>query len=103
MKTNRFIHCRSIKFTKRQIEVLRLLSKGLPNKEIGNIMHITESSAKQYITILNKKLETKSRAQLMAWCYCNADMVDPYFRESEKAREISDRKLSNNEELPKGS
>ncbi len=54
--------------TKRQLEVLRLLTKGLPNKTIGRELHIAESTVKTHIKILFNLLKVNNRVA----CYHKA-------------------------------
>lgn len=49
--------------TKREIEVLTLVAKGLTNKEIGGALLVTESTSKAHLHSILKKLKVRSRAQ----------------------------------------
>lgn len=52
----------------RQCEVTELVTKGLNNKEIANQLFITEKTVKFHLTQIYKKLNAKSRAQLIVFC-----------------------------------
>ena len=49
--------------SKREYEVLVQISKGLSNKEIGEILHLSESTIKTHVSNLLVKLDAKRRTQ----------------------------------------
>ncbi|EOT22652.1 hypothetical protein C805_03504 [Eubacterium sp. 14-2] len=49
--------------TKREMEVLKLLSVGLYNKEIGEKLNISERTVKNHISSIFKKIEVTDRTQ----------------------------------------
>lgn len=49
--------------TKRELEVLKLLSVGLYNKEIGERLNISERTVKNHISSIFKKIEVTDRTQ----------------------------------------
>lgn len=51
------------KLTERETEVLRLLAEGQANKEIGNNLHISETTVKTHVSNILMKLEVPSRTQ----------------------------------------
>lgn len=53
--------------TLKETEVTELVSKGLSNREIANIMFLTEKTVKFHLTNTYKKLNLKSRAQLIVF------------------------------------
>ena len=55
---------RTIKLSKRQGELVVLVSKGLRNKEIANILSISEGTVKVYISRLLEKVGAKDRFEL---------------------------------------
>lgn len=57
--------------SKREYEVLELLSKGLSNKVIGNELYISEKTVKNHVTQILKKLEVKDRVQATIFTYNN--------------------------------
>lgn len=60
-----YVHDESeVTFTPRQLDVLRLLCQGLPNKTIGCMLRIQECSVKSHIGQLIKKMGVSNRTQL---------------------------------------
>lgn len=53
--------------TLRESEAVELVSKGLSNKEIANMMFLTEKTVKFHLTNTYKKIGVKSRAQLIVF------------------------------------
>tara|TARA_Y100001968_G_scaffold330855_1_gene383792 strand:- start:1171 stop:1614 length:444 start_codon:yes stop_codon:yes gene_type:complete len=53
--------------TQREIEIVSKIMQGLSNKEIGNILYIEESTVKQHMKNIFKKLNVKKRIELMAF------------------------------------
>ncbi len=53
--------------TKRQIEIICLVSQGLSNKEIAKKLHISESTVKKHLYSIFKKLKVKNRIQAIQW------------------------------------
>lgn len=49
--------------TKREVEVLELLSQGLANKEIGERLHLAEKTIKHHISGILQKLHVRSRTE----------------------------------------
>jgi len=49
--------------TKRQIEVLELLSQGRTNREISEALHLAEKTVKHYISSILQKLHVRSRTE----------------------------------------
>jgi DNA-binding NarL/FixJ family response regulator len=49
--------------TDRQLEVLRLLSDGLSNKEIGRVLNLSDKTVKAHITVIFKALDVVNRTQ----------------------------------------
>jgi DNA-binding NarL/FixJ family response regulator len=56
----------SIPLTDRQIEVLRLLDRGLSNKEIGRELGVSERTVKAHMTAIFKSLGVSGRAEAIA-------------------------------------
>jgi len=52
----------------RESEISELVSKGLSNREIGNQLFITEKTVRFHLLNIYKKLNLKSRAQLIVRC-----------------------------------
>jgi DNA-binding NarL/FixJ family response regulator len=53
--------------TERELEVLRLLSTGLPNREIAPLLFISESTVKTHIEHIIAKLGVSDRVQAAVW------------------------------------
>ncbi|PIT98929.1 MAG: DNA-binding response regulator [Bdellovibrionales bacterium CG10_big_fil_rev_8_21_14_0_10_45_34] len=62
----------------REAEVAELVTKGLSNKEVANQLFVTEKTVKFHLTNIYKKMNVKSRSQLIVWC-----MPHMSFQESE--------------------
>jgi DNA-binding CsgD family transcriptional regulator len=60
----------------REAELSELVSMGLSNKEVGNQLFITEKTVKFHLTNIYKKLNVKSRAQLIVSCLPFMDFSD---------------------------
>lgn len=55
----------------RESEVAELVTQGLSNKEVANRLFVTEKTVKFHLTNIYKKMNVKSRAQLIVWCLPN--------------------------------
>jgi DNA-binding NarL/FixJ family response regulator len=53
--------------TNREIEVLRLLATGIPNREIASILFIAESTVKTHVEHIIAKLGVSDRVQAAVW------------------------------------
>lgn len=51
--------------TPKQFSVLRLVKQGLTNKDIANHLNVTEATIKAHVSGLFKRLEVKSRTQIL--------------------------------------
>lgn len=58
--------------SKREYEVLALLSEGLNNKNIGKELFISEKTVKNHVTKIFKKLEVDDRVQAALFAYNNS-------------------------------
>lgn len=61
----------------RETEVAELVSKGLSNKEVANQLFVTEKTVKFHLTNIYKKMNVRSRAQLIVWCMPHLDFAEP--------------------------
>ncbi len=57
--------------TDREIEVLRLLSKGMLNKEIASALFISEKTVKNHISSIFRKLDVQDRTQAAVYAIKN--------------------------------
>lgn len=56
-------------FTKREVEVMALVSKGYRNKEIGKKLFINEKTVKHYLLNIFKKLNIKKRKDIRRYFF----------------------------------
>ena len=61
--------------TERELEVLRLVARGLPNGSIGEELFISEATVKAYVSRLLTKLEVRNRVQLAVLAYESAGVT----------------------------
>ena len=54
--------------TARELEVARLLARGLTNREIANVFQISESTVKNHVNHLLIKLEVADRTEAVSYC-----------------------------------
>lgn len=54
--------------TAREMEVARLLARGLTNREIANVFRISESTVKNHVNHLLMKLEVADRTEAVSYC-----------------------------------
>jgi DNA-binding NarL/FixJ family response regulator len=60
-----------VQLSAREIEVLKKVALGLSNKEIAEVLHITEGTTEVHVSRLRKKLNLNSRAALVRYAYEN--------------------------------
>jgi DNA-binding NarL/FixJ family response regulator len=53
----------------RELEVFRLIARGLSNSEIGNELYISETTVKTHITHILQKLDLRDRVQAIVLAY----------------------------------
>lgn len=90
----------------REAEVAELVSKGLSNKEVANQLFVTEKTVKFHLTNIYKKMNVKSRAQLIVWCLPHLGFVESEIRaESNNQSATAATAYSNNatQTIPAGS
>jgi len=61
----------NFKITDREIEIVKLISKGLTNKEISEQLFLTEGTVKNNITRILSKLDLRDRTQIVIFAYKN--------------------------------
>ena len=54
--------------TARELEVLRLLARGLTNREIANVYNISANTVKNHLNSLMAKLEVADRTEAVSFC-----------------------------------
>jgi DNA-binding NarL/FixJ family response regulator len=54
-------------FSERECEVLVQLAQGKNNREISQILHLTEGTVKNYISRILEHLELRNRTQAALW------------------------------------
>ena len=57
--------------TDREVEVLKLLSKGMLNKEIATELYISEKTVKNHVSSIFRKLEVSDRTQAAVFAIKN--------------------------------
>ncbi|WDU82745.1 response regulator transcription factor [Caloramator sp. Dgby_cultured_2] len=65
--------------TKREREILYLISQGLSNKEIGERLFLSEKTVKNYTTNIFSKLDVRDRVQ--AAIIAIENHIEEYFRD----------------------
>lgn len=55
------------KLTEREKEIFNLMTKGLNNTEIGNVLDISKHTAKSHVCAIIKKMQANSRSQAVFW------------------------------------
>ena len=56
-------HSASLELTERELEVLRLMAKGLSNREIGQVLGFTENTTKFHVKNILTKLQVSDRTE----------------------------------------
>jgi DNA-binding NarL/FixJ family response regulator len=60
--------------TEREVTILRLIARGLSNKEIGANLSLSEKTIKNYITVILQKLQLNDRTQAAVYAVQNGLM-----------------------------
>lgn len=53
--------------TRREREVLELVTKGYPNREIADRLSLSRNSIKAYIRLAYRKIDVSTRAEAARW------------------------------------
>ena len=62
--------------TERELDVFRLIARGLSNAEIGDKLYISETTVKTHITHIFQKLDLRDRVQAVVLAY-QAGIIEP--------------------------
>jgi DNA-binding NarL/FixJ family response regulator len=62
--------------TERELEVFRLVAKGLSNTEIGQELYISDTTVKTHVTHVLQKLDLRDRVQAVVLAY-RSGLVEP--------------------------
>lgn len=57
--------------SQREADILRLLGQGHSNREIANMLHLTEGTVRNNMTNVLSKLGVNDRTQAALWAYKN--------------------------------
>ncbi len=87
----------------REAEVAELVTKGLSNKEVANQLFVTEKTVKFHLTNIYKKMNVKSRAQLIVWCLPHAGFVEREERPAVEQGQINASQGQAAQSIPVGS
>lgn len=55
--------------TEREREVIALLAQGLPNKDLGRHLHITENTVRRHLVAIFEKLGVENRLELVIYAF----------------------------------
>ena len=86
----------------REAEVAELVSKGLSNKEVANQLFVTEKTVKFHLTNIYKKMNVKSRAQLIVWCLPHLGFVESETRQENNLQAQSAAAYTGAQTIPAG-
>lgn len=60
--------------TERELDIVKLIAQGYSNKEIANLLFISEGTVRNYISSILQKLELQNRTQIAIYYYKNLDL-----------------------------
>lgn len=86
----------------REAEVAELVTKGLSNKEVANQLFVTEKTVKFHLTNIYKKMNVKSRAQLIVWCLPHLGFVEKEERQNNQETIMAAGAANNTQTIPVG-
>lgn len=65
-----------VNLSKRELDVLRLISEGKSNKEIADTLFLSESTIKTHVSSILRKLNLKSRSEATAYFFKKRDYLE---------------------------
>jgi len=80
-----------VALTVRERQIMRLVSEGLSNKEIGRRLNITDGTIKVHLHHIFQKLDVGNRTALAALAISRSDNPSSFYRKSDSARGRSNR------------
>jgi two-component system, NarL family, nitrate/nitrite response regulator NarL len=80
-----------VALTVRERQIMRLVSEGLSNKEIGRRLNITDGTIKVHLHHIFQKLDVGNRTALAALAISRSDNPASFYRKSDSARGRSNR------------
>ena len=89
--------------SKREAEVVEMVTKGLSNKEVANQLFVTEKTIKFHLTNIYKKMSLKSRAQLIVWCMPHQHFIGEEARRLQSLQNSGQDLLVHQGSIPRGS
>src|SRR5215475_9463020 len=69
--------------TQRERQIVRLVSEGLSNKEIGRRLNITDGTIKVHLHKIFEKLQVSNRTALVALAISRSDNPASFYRKSD--------------------
>jgi len=70
--------------TRREMEVFKLVSKGLTNREIAEILFLAESTVEGHVKNITEKLGVNNRAKAIVYA-CSHGLFTPESQDSQEA------------------
>ena len=66
-------HCPDYGISQRELDIIRLISEGLSNKEIASRLYLSEGTVRNYLSTILDKLDLRDRTQVAIFYYQNID------------------------------
>ena len=71
LHSNATLDCTTYSITEKELEIITQVANGLSNKEIADILALSEGTVRNYISIILEKLNLRDRTQLAIFYYKN--------------------------------
>ena len=65
---------KSQRLTKRELQVMSLISKGMSNKSIASNLNISDKTVKNHVSSVLKKIDLNDRTQIAVYVLSNNEM-----------------------------